>query len=600
MIKKILKKYNSWKLGKKLTIIFVLVSILPILFVQGLAFYMNREKMTEKIDELMVNNLTQIAERVNLNMEVYTNLIYQIYTDQVIIDCVQKISGEQDSGQRAVGYNQIMNRLKQYSDRAASIRCISVVCPDGSSVFYDFETDSSVNTIWQGHEDMRNTRPYQETLDKPGMVVTDTMRFPEENTAYFHISKRMFDFNNLEKGSIATVIMTISERALNEICKNPGDMQDKSINFIVNKNRQVISYPDQEFAGISMNPELETEEFVKVSGYLRERNTGINEYEDSMTGWIFCNAYDKDYMLKDISDTQRIFVLVAAAVLIFAVFLIAYTVKSLDTSVNSVVSGIQEVQKGNLDIVVPVRSSDEIGMIADNFNDMTVKVKELIRQVGVAKEKQKNAEIRALEAQINPHFLYNTLDSINWLAIEKEEYEISKMLRNLGIILRYSINKSNQMVTVREMCDWLEKYVSLQEMRFDNVFYYEGNVEPDAYNVKVYKLLLQPFVENAIIHGFKGIDGGGILRVDIFMTEDKKSLTIIIEDNGKGMRQDMVKCFNRRETAIQDDGRSIGLHNAFSRIHMYYGEAASWNVSSIPDMGTVVTLRLPVMEEEIK
>ncbi len=598
MIKKILKKYNCWKLGKKLLVIFVLVSILPILFVQGFAFYMNREKMTEKIDELMVNNLTQIAERVDLNMEVYTNLIYQIYKDQVIIDCIQKISRDQDSGEKAVGYNQIMNRLKQYSDRASSIRCISVVCPDGSSVFYDFETDSSVNTIWQGNEDMRNTLPYQEAVDKPGMVVTDTMRFPEESTAYFHISKRMFDFNNLEKGSIATVIMTISERALNEICKNPGDMQDKSINFIVNKNRQVISYPDKEFAGISINPKLKTEEFVKVSGYLRERNTGINEYEDSMTGWIFCNAYDKDYMLKDISDTQRILVFASAAVLIFAVFLIAYTVKSLDASVNSVVSGIQEVQKGNLNVVVPVRSSDEIGVIADNFNSMTVKVKELICQVGAAKEKQKNAEIRALEAQINPHFLYNTLDSINWLAIEKEEYEISKMLRNLGIILRYSINKSNQMVTVQEMCDWLEKYVSLQEMRFDNVFSYEGNVESDAYGVKVYKLLLQPFVENAIIHGFKEIDGGGILRVDIFMTEDKKGITIIIEDNGKGMMPDMVKCFNNRETAIQDDGCSIGLHNAFSRMNMYYGEAATWNVSSIPDMGTVVTLRLPVLEEE--
>lgn len=600
MIKKILKKYNSWKLGKKLLIIFVLVSILPILFVQMFAFYMNREKMRKKIDELMVNNLTQIAERVNLNMEIYTNLIYQIYTDETIIDCVQEISSEESSGQRAVGYNQIMNRLKQYSDRASNIRCIAVVCPDGSSVLYDFETDSSVNTIWQNYEDLRESLPYKNTVDAPRMVVTDTMRFPEENTSFFHISKRMFDFNNLEKGSIATVIMTVSERALNDICSSVGEMQDKSINFITNSQRQIISYPDGAFAGRSINPKLDTEEFVKVSGYLRHRNMAINQYEDPVTGWIFCNAYDKDYMLKDISDTQRMLVLVTVAVLIFAVFLIVYTVRSLDTSVNSVVSGMHQVQKGNLDVVVPVQSFDEIGRIADNFNDMTVKVKELIREVGEAKEKQKNAEIRALEAQINPHFLYNTLDSINWMAIEKEEYEISKMLRNLGVILRYSVNKSNQMVSLWEMADWLEKYVSLHQMRFDDAFSYEGNVDSRAYEVKIYKLLLQPFVENAIVHGFKEMEAGGMLRVDISMTEDGRGITVLIEDNGKGMAPEMVRSFNNRKEAVRDDGRSIGLHNAFSRINMYYGEAATWNVNSILGIGTVITLRLPVMEGERK
>jgi len=114
---------------------------------------------------------------------------------------------------------------------------------------------------------------------------------------------------------------------------------------------------------------------------------------------------------------------------------------------------MESVQGGNLDVVVPMYTVDEIGIIARNFNLMTTKVKRLLHEVGLAKDKQKDAEIRALEAQINPHFLYNTLDSINWMAIEKEEYEISKMLRNLGVILRYSINKSNQMATIWEVSD---------------------------------------------------------------------------------------------------------------------------------------------------
>ena len=218
----------------------------------------------------------------------------------------------------------------------------------------------------------------------------------------------------------------------------------------------------------------------------------------------------------------------------------------------------------------------------------------LIAEVSEAKDKQKDAEIRALEAQINPHFLYNTLDSINWMAIEKEEYGISRMLRNLGVILRYSVNRSNQMVSVTEVADWLEKYISLQQMRFNQSFRFELNVAEAAGSVRIYKLLLQPFVENAVIHGFKGMEKGGVLRVDIFLSDTGERLNIIIEDNGKGMPREMAESFNVREQAVRDEGGSIGLHNAFARMDMYYGREAVWNVNSIEGMGTVITLTLPV------
>ena len=225
---------------------------------------------------------------------------------------------------------------------------------------------------------------------------------------------------------------------------------------------------------------------------------------------------------------------------------------------------------------------------------MTVKVKQLIEEVSEANEQKRDAEIRALEAQINPHFLYNTLDTINWMAIEKEEYEISKMLRNLGVILRYSVNKSNQLATMREIEDWIEKYISLNQMRFENAFTYEINVDKETYDIRIYKLLLQPFVENAILHGFKEMEYGGLLRIDIHLSEERSDLIIIIEDNGKGISPEILDIFNNREEAVKDDGRSIGLHNAFSRIHMYYGDAASWYINSILGKGTVITIRLPV------
>ena len=151
---------------------------------------------------------------------------------------------------------------------------------------------------------------------------------------------------------------------------------------------------------------------------------------------------------------------------------------------------------------------------------------------------------------------------------------------------------------IRELTDWLEKYVSLHQMRFDDAFSCNIHVDEQIYDRKVYKLLLQPFVENAILHGFKEMESGGLLQIDIIRPEEGNGITVIIEDNGKGMDPELLKSFNNKEEAIRDDGRSIGLHNAFARMNMYYGEEATWNISSIPGMGTVITLRLPAIKEE--
>ena len=170
------------------------------------------------------------------------------------------------------------------------------------------------------------------------------------------------------------------------------------------------------------------------------------------------------------------------------------------------------------------------------------------------------------------------------------------MLRDLGVILRYSVSRSNQIVRVSEAADWLEKYVSLQQLRFNYAFSFALHVEEQVKSVGIYKLLLQPFIENSILHGFKEITGGGILRVDIVLSENQKMLHVIIEDNGKGMEPEEVKRYNDRERILGGAGSGIGLTNAFCRMHMYYGEKAEWNVSSIQNVGTVITIKLPVSD----
>ena len=594
---RLLDHFNNMKIGRKIMSAFVMASIVPILTIQFIGYNMNSNSLKRKIDTLMVDNLTQLSERVDLTMDIYSNLVYQIYVDDKIIENVNTLLNGNGEG-REVAFHAIYNRLQQAEKSVRGIRSISVICANGQSVTYDAGTGSSIENLWDDYGDLREIAPYRDVQGMPGMLVTPTTRHKgyDGDAFYFHISKCMYDYNNLDRGTIATIVMSVDESVLRDICAVAiaEDEAEYNINFITDTNGFVISYPNSFYTGISMNPKLTVQEFVQVTGLLKGQNTAVNKYVNGHRGWVYYNVYNKDYMMRDIRNNQIMFILISLAAILFSSVLISYIVRRIGSSVALIIDGIDQVKEGNLNVSVALDSKDELGQIASNFNDMTGKVRNLIAEVSEAKDKQKDAEIRALEAQINPHFLYNTLDSINWMAIEKEEYGISRMLRNLGVILRYSVNRSNQMVSVTEVADWLEKYISLQQMRFNQSFRFELNVAEAAGSVRIYKLLLQPFVENAVIHGFKGMEKGGVLRVDIFLSDTGDRLNIIIEDNGKGMPREMAESFNVREQAVRDEGGSIGLHNAFARMDMYYGREAVWNVNSIEGMGTVITLTLPV------
>ncbi len=591
------RRFSQWfkdlKLSKKIFYTFVSSALIPLVAVQGIMLYIISDNMRKKGDEMMHTQLMQTAERTSLSLEIYTNLVYQIYSDNQIIEAVNKYRTAAE-GKESIR-REISTRFQQYGISVSGISCISIIFEDGDEISYDFIRASVVDNLWGKYEDIREIEPYKKARYANNMVISPTERFLRgtHEERMFHIAKRMYDFNRIEEGSIGTIVMSIDEEVLNRICamnQSSDNNETYAVNFIMDEKNNVITYPDSFYSGIRVRQDIE--KFVKITGKLKDKKIAVNKYVDKNLGWVFYNVYDEDYMLRDIKKTQLLTLILGIAIIGIAFVLVRYTVKLIEQFTHSIIRGIQEVQRGNLDVQVEVYGEDEMGQIANNFNTMTNKVKNLIREVEEVTERKKEAEITALEAQINPHFLYNTLDSINWMAIEKQEYELSRMLCNLGSILRYSVSRSNKMTTIQEMADWLDKYISLQKMRFNDAFCYEINVEKGTERFVIHKLLLQPFIENAIIHGFKGIVSGGMLRVDITLSEDEEELYLIVEDNGKGMPKEKADEFNRPDIR-KEDGKSIGMHNAFARMYMYYGERAFWKVSSMEDMGTVITLKIP-------
>ena len=268
---------------------------------------------------------------------------------------------------------------------------------------------------------------------------------------------------------------------------------------------------------------------------------------------------------------------------------------------------MKEVQHGELNALVELDTKDEISIIGSNFNRMMQTINTLVEEVrhqnemnSVAVNKQKEAEIRALEAQINPHFLYNTLDCINWMAIKKKEYDISRMLKSLAQILRYSINKSTEIVEITEEFEWMEQYMFLQQYRFNHSFEYSINIEQGLTSLKIHKLLIQPIIENSIIHGLSGLHAGGFISIHIKRDKDR-FIIISVQDNGNGINREELEQLNRtlditsrKEMNLRTDN-GIGIQNVIDRARMYYGEEAKMILKSEISKGTTVELHLPLI-----
>ena len=291
------------------------------------------------------------------------------------LDVKKKLEALEENQNQAIAYNRINKRIKQYYNVESGIRCISVICTNGKSVVYDVKTDSAVDNLWRNFSDLRMTTPYRNTEGEPGMVLTPTMVFKENESYshYMHISKRIFDLNDLEKGSIATIVISIDAEEINELC-NPSEENGKiGFNFILSEEGTIVSYPDDTYVGRMLEQKETIEDFVKRTGVFGSENIAVNVCEDIRTDWRFCNIYNKDYILQNVRRVQMISVILGIITMGMATIAILLLTRQLNRSVKSIVEGMQRVQEGNLETEVPVQYHDEIGRIAGSFNVSAIK-----------------------------------------------------------------------------------------------------------------------------------------------------------------------------------------------------------------------------------
>ena len=258
---------------------------------------------------------------------------------------------------------------------------------------------------------------------------------------------------------------------------------------------------------------------------------------------------------------------------------------------------MQEVENGNTDVRMEPSGDDEIAQLIGSFNQMMDEMDALMEEKVEYGRQIKNLELKALQAQINPHFLYNSLDLINCTAISHNIPEISKMVNALSKFYRLSLSKGQEIISLRDEIKHVNLYLQIQNLRFDNRIQVTWNLDPEADDCRVIKIILQPLIENAVIHGiFEKTSKSGCLNISTRRSHD--DIYITIQDDGVGMdAQTLTKNFTPSVSGeIADTTGGYGVRNIHDRMKLAYGEIYGLSCTSTIGKGTTVTVHIPAID----
>lgn len=608
-VKTIFEKEKK-SLKYKLIVSFLVISIIPFFIMQMFSYYSITDNMKDNMQELVNSNLIQTQKTLNLTLESYEDLLYQIYIDEEIIQCVENINNNVDI---EINTNILRRKLKKLCNAKSQIQALTLMTDSGQTIFYDKLTSSSTKSSWI------NTNQYNyENVIKNNERILIPTRFAtkiEKNNYYiFHMAHRLVKNTDINK-RIGIIIMSIDSKVLNEICnENNLENEKNGITYIYDKYRNIVFFPDRKKMGrnLSYYHLEEVENAKNFSVKLMENNQyttdqlevpknahiGITELKDKKTNWTIEYIYDQSELYRSINLQRKIFLLVSFITINILLLIILGVTDRLTSSIRIILKAMNSAGEGELSVVISITEDmpQEIRLIAEHFNRMIANISDLIEKVKIITLKQKESEIKALEAQINPHFLYNTLDTINWKVIEKEEYEISNMINSLATILRYAIQNSSECVKIREELEWVKKYVYLQQSRLSVPFEFILNVDESVLESMIHKLILQPFLENSIIHGFYNVDNTCLLCIEI--KDEGSKIRINIIDNGRGMDKETIEKIKQNKKVNDLDDCHIGIDNVIGRLEMYYGNSAEFLIESEIDEGVKISITLPKILRE--
>lgn len=368
--------------------------------------------------------------------------------------------------------------------------------------------------------------------------------------------------------------------------------------YLIDGNGEIIYHPRAQL----IDSELE-----------HENNRAVSEYRDGVyqetfqgeervitvksvgyTGWKLIGVAPRQTVSLNSLKTQLLVVFVAAFILFLMSLVNSYISSRITIPIRKLELSVNEIEKGNLNAKVDAEGSYEIRHLGQSVQNMAKQIQVLMADIVSEHEKKRKQEFDTLQSQINPHFLYNTLDIIVWMIENEKPDQAVKAVTALARFFRISLSRGKSIITVKDELEHVRNYLMIQHMRFKNRFSYTIEAEDEVLEFASLKLMLQPLVENAIYHGMEFMDGDGEIFISAW--KEGEDLYLKVSDNGLGMTEEQVfRLFSDTPHTGSSRGSGIGVKNVNERIRLYFGSEYGLSIESEPDEGTVVTIHLPAV-----
>ncbi len=375
-----------------------------------------------------------------------------------------------------------------------------------------------------------------------------------------------------------------------------------SIVYILDQEGYIVSGQDTEMTGqpfsdvLSVTDGGESFETIVMDGSRYVFYTGC----EIANGWRLVLAVPESYFLSDIQNLQIRMALLLTVTCLLAVGLVVIAGKGITRPITSLSDAMKRFGQGDFEVRCEAVGEDEIAVLTNSFNQMVNDIRTLIDEAYEQEMMQQEIEMKSLQMQINPHFLYNTLDTINWIARMNGVDQIGDLTYSLGNLMRYSLSKRD-FVTIDEELKNLRDYVEIQNVRYGDRMTVSYEADPELLDTYVPKLLLQPILENAIIHGVEDKIEPALIQIRVYHEAD--DLYMVVEDDGVGMSQEAIEGLldlqpeNSTKKTIRRGHTSIGVNNVNRRIQKVFGPSCGLQIQSQLGSGTKVTLRMRIMRQ---
>lgn len=391
--------------------------------------------------------------------------------------------------------------------------------------------------------------------------------------------------------NLGIMLIDLKFNRIQQLCNSltPGK---KGYIFIVDQLGNYIYHPSQQlvYSGIKREPV----QSILRNATLNEDGKNYLSITSEISGWRVCSVSFDDEIMDSWRNVQYYYVLIGLIAFIIVGFATTFISQSITKPVRYLCDTMKAVETGEFKPIGEIKATHEIQELAYEYNIMIGKINELMQTIVKEQELKRKSDLKALQAQINPHFLYNTLDSIIWMGEMNRSDDVVKMTSALSKLFRISISRGKEIISIKDEIHHVTSYLTIQEMRYKDKFNYTIDIDEEILHCKTLKITLQPLVENAIYHGIKSVDYEGL--IEITGRKSGNQIILRVSDNGKGMNHEELDAILNKNSASTKQG--TGVKNVHERVRLYFGEEYGLQCTSIVGRGTEISVNIPIIDDE--